>query len=156
MQVEEEVGRLEEELPERVGPPRPGPLAVVLAIVLFVSITALFLGVFAFGLSGLQEQRSQHQLYAEFRGLLDPSSPVAPKIGGDIPPGSPVALLSAPVAGLRDVVVVEGTSSGDMLAGPGHLRDTPLPGQSGESVLLGKSRRPGARSATSGSCVPGT
>ncbi|MGO9455944.1 MAG: class E sortase [Acidimicrobiales bacterium] len=143
VQVEEEVGRLEEELPERVGPPRPGPLAVVLAIVLFVSITALFLGVFAFGLSGLQEQRSQHQLYAEFRGLLDPSSPVAPKIGGDIPPGSPVALLTAPVAGLHDVVVVEGTSSGDMLAGPGHLRDTPLPGQSGESVLLGKSSTAG-------------
>jgi hypothetical protein len=119
-------------------------LALVLAFVLFASITALFLGVFAFGLSGLQEQRSQHELYSEFRGLLDPSSPVAPKIGGHIPSGSPVALLTAPVAGLRNVVVVEGTSSGDLLAGPGHLRDTPLPGQSGESVLLGKSSTAGS------------
>ena len=75
MQVEEVGDVLRKELPERVGPPRPGPLAVVLAIVLFVSITALFLGVFAFGLSGLQEQRSQHQLYAEFRGLLGPVEP---------------------------------------------------------------------------------
>jgi len=112
-------------------------------VILLVSSTALFLGVFAFGLSGLQEQRSQHELYAEFRGLLDPSSPVAPSIGGAIRPGTPVALLSVPAAGLHDVIVVEGTSPGDLLAGPGHLRDTPLPGQVGESVVLGKSATAG-------------
>lgn len=127
----------------RVGPPRPGPFAIVLSIVLFVSSAAVFLGVFAIGLSRLQEQRSQHQLYAEFRGLLDPSSPIAPSVGGDIAPGTPVAILTALPAGLHDTVVVEGTSSADLLAGPGHLRDTPLPGQVGESVLLGKSSTAG-------------
>ncbi|HVX20613.1 MAG TPA: sortase [Acidimicrobiales bacterium] len=128
----------------RTGPPAPKPVAVVLAVILLLGVTAVFFGVFAFGLSGLQEQRSQHQLYAAFRGLLAPASPVAPSIGGDIPEGAPVAMVTAPDAGLDDVMVVEGTSSGDLLAGPGHLADTPLPGQAGESVLIGKSTTAGA------------
>ena len=126
------------------GPPRSGLLVVALAIILFVSVVTVFFGAFAFGLGGLQEQRSQHQLYLASRGLLDPSSPVAPEIGGAIPDGSPVALLNAPAAGFRNVVVVEGTSAGDLLNGPGHRRDTPLPGQAGESVLLGRSMTAGA------------
>ena len=96
------------------------------------------------GSSALQEQRSQDQLFASFRGLLDPSSPTAPSIGGAIAPGSPVALLNSPIAGLHNVVVVEGTTSGDLLEGPGHLRDSPLPGQPGESILMGKSTTAGA------------
>jgi sortase A len=122
----------------------PGAIVVGLASVLAFSVVAGFLGAFAFGLSALQEQRSQAQLYATFRGLLDPSSPVAPSIGGVIAPGSPVALLNAPGAGIRNVVVVEGTSSGDLSAGPGHLRDSPLPGQAGESILMGRSTTEGA------------
>jgi sortase A len=125
------------------GPPRPRALVVVLAVVLFASIVAAFFGVFAFGLSSLQEHRSQQQLYAEFRQLL-PGIPTAPRIGGDIPSGTPIALLNAPAAGIHNVVVVEGTSSGDLLDGPGHLADTPLPGQGGEAVLVGKSTTAGA------------
>jgi sortase A len=41
-------------------------------------------------------------------------------------------------------MVIEGTSSGDLLEGPGHLADTPLPGQGGEAVLVGKSTTAGA------------
>jgi sortase A len=126
------------------GPPRPGALVIVLALILFVSVVAAFLGVFAYGLSGLQEHRSQQQLYAQFRGLLAPASVVAPSIGGVIATGTPVALVNAPAAGIHDVVVIEGTSSGDLLQGPGHLADTPLPGQGGEAVLVGKSTTAGA------------
>jgi sortase A len=126
------------------GPPRPSALVIVLALILFASIVAAFLGVFAFGLSALQEHRSQHQLYAQFRGLIAPASIVAPSIGGDIPTGTPVALLNAPAAGIQNVMVIEGTSSGDLLQGPGHLADTPLPGQGGEAVLVGKSTTAGA------------
>jgi sortase A len=129
---------------QRSGPPEPGLLVIVLAVVMVLSLVAVFLGVFAFGLSGLQEQRNQHQLYAELRGLLDPSSPIAPKIGGQIPNGWPVALLNAPAAGMHNVVVVEGTSSGELLNGPGHLANTPLPGQVGESILIGKRVTAGA------------
>ncbi len=128
----------------RTGPPVPGPLAITLAAVMVLSVATAFFVVFAFGLSGLQEQRSQHQLYAKFRGLLAPAAEVAPPIGGTIADGTPVALLNAPQAGLHDVMVVEGTSSGDLLAGPGHRSDTPLPGQPGQSVLVGKSSTAGA------------
>jgi sortase A len=119
-------------------------VVATLAGIMACSGVALFFGAFAFGLSGLQEQRSQHQLYASFRGLLDPSSETAPSIGGAIAPGTPVALLNSPAAGLHNVVVVEGTSAGDLLDGPGHLRDSPLPGQVGESILMGRSATSGA------------
>jgi sortase A len=109
-----------------------------------ICTAAAFLAVFALALSGLQEQRNQHQLYAKLRGLLDPASPVAPSIGGRIPSGTPIALLNAPDAGIHNVVVVEGTTSGDLLSGPGHLRDTPLPGQVGDSVLMGRGVTAGA------------
>jgi len=128
----------------RSGPPKSGVLVVALAAIMFVCVVTAFFGAFAFGLGGLQEQRSQHQLYSQFRGLLDPSSPVAPEIGGNIPAGAPVALLNSPKAGLHNVVVVEGTTAANLLSGPGHRRDTPLPGQAGESVVMGRSTTAGA------------
>jgi len=128
----------------RSGPPAPGPVPILLALLMVTCVAAAFFGAFAFGLSGLQEQRSQHELYATLRGLLDPASPVAPYLGGKIPAGAPVALLSVPAAGLHDTVVVEGTTSGDLLAGPGHLSDSPLPGQAGNAVILGKAATAGA------------
>jgi hypothetical protein len=84
-------------------------------MITFASISALggiaiFLLVYALGFSALQEQRSQHQLYASYRGLLAPASPIAPEIGGVIPPGSPIALINSAPAGLHNVVVIEGTS----------------------------------------------
>jgi sortase A len=41
-------------------------------------------------------------------------------------------------------VVVEGTASGDLLAGPGHQRNTVLPGQVGVSVVFGRAATYGA------------
>ena len=128
----------------RSGPPAPGALTVTMALVMVLSVVAAFFGAFAFGLSGLQEQRSQHIDYASLRGLLDPTSAVAPYIGGKIPAGAPIALMNAPRGGLHDTVVVEGTSAGDLLAGPGHLASTPLPGQAGNAVVLGKGATAGA------------
>lgn len=125
-------------------PPISGAVAITLASLMAFGVVAGFFGLYAFAFSSLQEQRSQHQLYAEFRGLLDPSSPIAPAVGGAITPGTPVALVNAPAAGLHDVVVVEGTSPSQLLDGPGHLRDSPLPGQIGESILLGKGVTAGA------------
>jgi sortase A len=37
-----------------------------------------------------------------------------------------------------DLVVVEGTSSEDLKAGPGHLRVSPLPGEFGNAVIVGR------------------
>ena len=136
--------------PQRVGPPAPGLVTIALSAVMVLGVVTVFFGLFAFGLSGLQEERSQHLLYAQFRGLVNPSSPVAPRVGGAIPAGTPVALVDVPRIGLHDVVIVEGTSSGVLLAGPGHLRSSPLPGQVGQSVIVGKSTTAGAPFASLG------
>lgn len=127
--------------------PRPvlprGLVALCVTLAAF-TVTALYVFVYAMEFSALQEQRTQHQLYSEFRGELDPASQVAPAVGGAIPPGTPVAMIEAPSVGVHDLMVVEGTSSSDLLAGPGHLRDSPLPGQPGQSIMMGKSVTAGA------------
>jgi sortase A len=46
--------------------------------------------------------------------------------------------MDIPSIGMRDVVVVEGTSPENLTLGPGHLRNTPLPGQLGLSVIYGR------------------
>jgi sortase A len=75
-------------------------------------------------------------LYAQLRqGLAEATTP----FGGAIPAGTPVVLVDARAAGLSGVVVVEGTTSSDLTNGPGHLSSTPLPGQAGVSVLMGRS-----------------
>lgn len=91
-------------------------------------------------LSGFSQAREQHLLYGDFREQL--ASMTAP-LGPVTPAGDPVALLTVPRLGLQQVVV-EGTASGDLLAGPGHSRNTVLPGQQGVSLLLGRSRTYGA------------
>ena len=91
-------------------------------------------------LGGASEARSQHLLYAEYRSQL--AQATAPTgaldyLGKPLAPGSPVALLSIPQLGLQQVVV-DGTAPGDLTNGPGHLRSTPLPGQAGISVVMGR------------------
>jgi sortase A len=115
--------------------------AITLWIVTAVSLLAAWGVLYAVGLSGVQEQRSQGRLYDELRAhLADATVPV----GGTIATGTPVALLQLPVSGASKLVVVEGTSSTTLRSGPGHRRDTPLPGQAGVSVLFGKGATFGA------------
>lgn len=92
-------------------------------------------------ISGLSEHRQQSLLFEQFRGQLAYGTAPIGQVGTDgqlLPPGSPVSLLSIPAAGVTDAVVVEGTTSSDLEAGPGHRRDTPLPGQVGVSVVYGR------------------
>jgi len=91
-------------------------------------------------LSSFSESRAQDLLYREFR--TDIASATA-SIGPTTPVGDPVALVTIPRLGISQVVV-EGTASGDTLAGPGHLRKTVLPGQAGVSVVMGRAATYGA------------
>jgi len=94
----------------------------------------------------LQHDRDQQTLYADLRfGLAQGTLPVGQTgAGGTLTPlGTPLALLEVPRTGLREVVV-EGTTSGTLVKGPGHRRDSPLPGQPGLSVLLGRRAAYGA------------
>jgi sortase A len=129
--------------PVRAGAPIPKIPVVLAAVAMTFCVVVVFTYLFATVFSGLQEQREQRQLYAQLRGLLSPSSPEAPEIGGRISAGFPVALLNVPRAHIDNLVVVEGTSPSDLLAGPGHLSDTPLPGQRGNSVVAGRSTTAG-------------
>jgi len=151
--VTQEVPRVTEQVADEVavrpapaaGSPRTsswgGRIAWMLAAVSLLAIWALL---FAFVLSGLQEQRDQRELYASFRGQLVGSGPVSAPLGGAIAPNAPVALLSASRGILDNAVVVEGTTSSNLEHGPGHLRTSPLPGQAGTAIVYGRSVTYGA------------
>lgn len=118
--------------PARTSTATASPVNTVLTMVglvcLWVVLQLLVLG-------GYSQAREQSLLYRDFR--VDLASATAP-LGPDVAPGTAVALLKIPRLGVEQVVV-EGTASGDLLAGPGHRRDTPMPGQSGTSVVYGRS-----------------
>lgn len=110
---------------------------------MLLTISALAIWLFAFALvfSGIQEHRAQHTLYAEFRAKLAKQTA---RIGTSvdhkpIPIGEPVVMLNAPAANISNLIVVEGTSSAQLRSGPGHRRDTVLPGQLGVSKMYGRS-----------------
>jgi len=121
----------------------PLPAMVAAWATLTLSALALWALLFVYVFSGLQQQRTNSVLYSQFRQELTAEQTVAP-IGGIITPGAPVALIEAPIDGLRSMVIVEGTSSGNLMDGPGHKRDTPLPGQPGTSEIYGRSVSYGA------------
>jgi len=102
----------------------------------FILLTVVLLGFvgYLYGLSGVQEARTQTTLYQRLQDEL--ANQVAPL--GPTTPGAPVAILDMPSIGVRDMVVVQGTSPETLTLGPGHLRDTPLPGQAGVVQLFGR------------------
>ena len=116
---------------------RPGQLSVTRC----VAVSLLLLAVLVIGFVGyllvfssIQEAGAQSRLYTTFAAEL--GQDVGPL--GPTTPGSPVAVLDIPSIGIRDMVVVEGTSPENLTLGPGHLRNTALPGQLGLSVIYGR------------------
>jgi sortase A len=102
-------------------------------VCLWMVLQTLFLG-------SVSYQRHQDLMYDEFRAQL--AGATAP-VGPIVPAGDPVALMRVPRLGLEQVIS-EGTASGDTLLGPGHRRDTVLPGQVGTSVVYGRATTYGA------------
>jgi sortase A len=92
--------------------------------------------------SRLQYDRAQHGGRAAFQAELAlaraPTGATQPGHPGKLLTlGTPVAVLTIPQIGLS-AVVLEGTTGQVLEDGPGHLRDTPMPGQAGVSVILGR------------------
>lgn len=106
---------------------------VAVSLLLLALLMVGFVG-YLLGISGLQEASSQSRLYSTLAGEL--GQDVGPL--GPTTPGAPVAVLDIPSIGMRNVVVVEGTTPENLTLGPGHLRNTPLPGQEGLSVIYGR------------------
>lgn len=110
-----------------------GALALVAALTLMFVVELLVL-------SPIQHLSSQQQLRDAYRAQL--AAGTAPVSEGDfndvlLADGAPVGILDIPRLGISEVIV-EGTSSGDLSLGPGHRRDTVLPGQVGMSVVMGR------------------
>jgi sortase A len=107
----------------------------------------VYLGVF----SGLEQNRRQAVLFDRIRYEL--SHGTVPSIG-PIADGTPVAVLTIPSLHLRQVVV-EGSTSRDLMNGPGVEAGTPLPGQVGNSYVFGRRATFGAPFAKLGSLRAG-
>lgn len=106
--------------------------------------------------TGIETARAQNELENEFNGQLETtstSSSVVPTTTGvdDTVPastvpvapartfsnGDPVARLTIPKIDLYDVYIVEGVRMDDLKKGPGHFKETPLPGQLGNAAIAG-------------------
>ncbi|HXL16364.1 MAG TPA: class E sortase, partial [Streptosporangiaceae bacterium] len=126
-------------------PPVPAPTAswrqVDPATARGIGIGLILLGVFLlgflgylYGLSAIEEARAQSTSYATFRGQL--AQQVAPL--GATTPGAAVAILTIPAIGIKNMIVVEGSSPENLELGPGHVRNSPLPGQNGVAEIFGR------------------
>ncbi|WP_029292163.1 sortase [Cellulomonas sp. HZM] len=108
-------------------------LAIVAALALGIVVNAVVI-------SPLRYERDQTVAYWDLRSqLANGTAPVGQVTTADrlLPEGTPVAIVQIPRLGVDDVVL-EGTSSKVTQSGPGHRRDTVLPGQAGASVVMGR------------------
>jgi sortase A len=123
-----------------------------------LSLAASLLGFVAWFTVGsrLYYDRVQHDDYASFRvELAQATAPTGPIAGkSQLPAGTPVAVLSIAEIGLH-AVVLQGTTSDVLEGGPGHLRDTVMPGQAGVSEILGRRAAYGGPFARISSLSPG-
>jgi sortase A len=121
-------------------PPRESPNPVLQGLGVGCMLLALVVLGFAgylYFLSGVQEARSQAILYQRLQAELAQIGGIVPPLGPTAP-GSPIAILDIPSIGIHNMVVVEGTTPENLTLGPGHLRDTPFPGQAGVSEIFGR------------------
>ncbi len=127
----------------RAKPPGSGPelgSTAQLAMVSLNILAALLIGLVAqVALVGtLKHNRDQQIAYDDLRlSLAEGTTPVGPIEGKALPKGTPIARITIPAIGLKEVVL-EATTAGVLHSGVGHRRDTVLPGQAGISILMGR------------------
>ena len=126
------------------------------AVGMSLSLLGVFLlgfAAFLYGLSSVQEARSQNVMYKVLAGQLAAAiAPTGPTVLCNpnavasatssamcpTPQGAPVAIMDIPSIGVKDMVVVNGTSPEDLTLGPGLVRSGPMPGQSGVAEIYGR------------------
>jgi LPXTG-site transpeptidase (sortase) family protein len=97
-------------------------------------------------LSDLEHNRAQRVSYANFRSELALGTAPVSALDSNSKPvkiGAAVAVLEIPLLHMREVVG-QGTTSSVLADGPGHRRDTVLPGQAGVSIIMGRRAAYGA------------
>ena len=108
-------------------------------IVMMLILSLAFLGQLSV-VSAAQHSAAQQRAFDSFRGkLAKGTAPIGPTDadGHVLGIGTPVAYIEIPSIGVHQVIG-EGTTPGALSNGPGHRRDTPLPGQVGTSVVFGR------------------
>jgi sortase A len=148
-----------------LGPPGEERLARAGRIMTWVGILLILFFVHQFWMSGITESRDQQLLLGQLQneagtgggapagstsgqqsGVLTGEesktggTPAKPKAQAEPEPpslGDPVALLQIPSLEL-EAVVVEGTTGGQLARGPGHFRNTVMPGVKGNTAIAGK------------------
>jgi sortase A len=118
------------------GTPNPVLQGLGVGFLLLALVVLGFVG-YLYGLSGVQEARSQAILYERLQAQLAQIGGIVAPLGPTTP-GAPMAVVDIPSVGIHDMVVVEGTSPENLTLGPGHLRDTPFPGQAGVVEIYGR------------------
>ena len=124
---------------------RPWLRGSAIALLLLAVVALGFVG-YLYGLSDVQEARSQAILYQQYQlelaNQVAPLGPYGPNglngARGPTPLGSPVAVINIPAIGIHDMVVVQGTTAENLMVGPGHRPDSPLPGQPGVVQIYGR------------------
>lgn len=146
-------------LPKPVAPPIEltpraqfirGALMVCSVLLLSIMLNVMVVG-------QLRHLVMQQQLSDTFRAEL--AEGIAPVSEGDVDDvlladGTAVALLKIPKLGINEIIV-EGTDAETLQAGPGHRRDTMLPGQAGVSVIMGRAAAYGGPFARIQELAPG-
>ncbi len=116
----------------------PNPILQGLGVgCLLLAVVVLGFVGYLYGLSGVQEARSQAILYQRLQAQLEQIGGIVAPLGPTTP-GAPIAILNIPSIGIHNMVVVEGTSPQNLTLGPGHLRSTPFPGQAGVVEIFGR------------------
>ncbi|WP_079054484.1 sortase [Streptomyces graminilatus] len=125
-----------------------------------LTVSVLLLGICAqlVLFSPLQHRAAQTAGFDRLRGELAAGTVAvsqSDQSGRLLTPGTPLMLLEIPKLRVREVVF-EGTSSDVLAKGPGHRRDTLLPGQAGTSVIMGRAAAYGGPFGHLADLTPGT
>ncbi len=105
----------------------------------------------------LQHSRGQYLLYQQLRSELALATTPLGQLDVNaklVSNGTPLALLTIKRLDINEVVV-QGTRPSDLTEGPGHRRDTVLPGQDGTSIIMGRQATYGGPFGRLSALIPG-
>jgi sortase A len=127
------------------------------AVLLTVAVLLLSFVAYATTFSWLQYNRAQSLEYNQLRSSLAQATTPVGQLDNNrvlVSPGTPVALLTIPSLGISQVVA-EGTTGSVLRSGPGHRRDSVMPGQAGVSVIMGRQTTFGGPFGSINQLIPG-
>lgn len=118
----------------------PSRLRTLARALTIMGLACLSVAVFQTWIGNVSERREQRTLRGAFQQILSTGAGLGRDADGNqraIEAGSAVALLEIPKIGVRKIVV-EGSGANELKRGPGLLPSSPLPGQPGHTIIVGR------------------